>query len=54
MKKVLAVVALAVVAVGALSMKAPERQPQPTKMEQAIDARLHELLTRMNARHAAQ
>lgn len=52
MKKVLAVVALAVVAVGALSMKAPER-PQP-RMEQVIDARLHELLTQLNARHAGR
>lgn len=52
MKKVLAAVAVAVAAVGALSMKAPQKAPP--KLEQVIDAWLHELLTQLNARHAAR
>ncbi len=53
MKKILAVVALAAVVVGSLSMAKPApKRLSDAEVNAVVDARLHELLARMNAQRA--
>lgn len=48
MKKALMVVTLAVVAMTTVAMARPARQVSDAEVQAAIDARLHELLVRIN------